>query len=199
MSEQRTEEWYQARLGKVTASRASDVLATVKSGEAAVRKNYKIQLLCERLTGKKEETFESDAMRWGIEQEPFARIAYEAQTGQIVQEVGFIVHNDLMAGCSPDGIVDDGQIEIKCPNTATHVETLMTGMPLKHIPQIQFQMWITGRPWCDFVSYDPRLPDNMSLYVERIPRDESYIQALEVAVRQFLAELAEIQSKLEGR
>jgi hypothetical protein len=186
---QGTPEWFAARCGLATASKFKDVLATIKSGEAATRRNYRAQLVCERLTGTVQESFQNEAMRWGTDNEPFARIAYEAR-GNIVQEVGFIRHASLMAGASPDGFVgDEGSIEIKCPNTATHIDTLLNGMPPDHIPQVQGQMWIAERAWVDFVSYDPRLPENMQLYVQRIHRDEDYIKNLEKEVAKFLAEV----------
>jgi hypothetical protein len=186
---QGTPEWFAARCGLATASKFKDVLATIKSGEAATRRNYRAQLVCERLTGTVQESFQNEAMRWGTDNEPFARIAYEAR-GNIVQEVGFIRHASLMAGASPDGFVgDEGSIEIKCPNTATHIDTLLNGMPPDHIPQVQGQMWIAERAWVDFVSYDPRLPENMQLYVQRIHRDEDYIKNLEKEVAKFLTEV----------
>jgi putative phage-type endonuclease len=187
--QQGTQEWFQARCGLATASRFRDILATIKSGEAASRRNYRAQLVCERLTGTMQDAYQNEAMRWGTDNEPFARIAYEA-SGNIVQEVGFIKHPTLMAGASPDGLVgDDGAVEIKCPNTATHIETLLHGMPADHIPQVQGQMWITGRAWVDFISYDPRLPEKMQLHVQRIERDEEYIKTLEKEVAKFLAEI----------
>jgi hypothetical protein len=197
--QQGTQEWFAARCGLATASRFKDILATVKSGEAAGRRNYRAQLVCERLTGTPQETFTNAAMQWGTDNEPFARIAYEAR-GNIVQEVGFIKHETLMAGASPDGYVgEEGGIEIKCPNTATHIDTLLNGMPPDHKPQIQGQMWITGRKWVDFISYDPRLPEHMQLYVQRIERDETYIQTLEKEVAQFLAEVDETINQLNRK
>lgn len=187
--QQGTQEWFQARCGLATASRFKDILATIKSGEAASRRNYRAQLVCERLTGVIQDAYQNEAMRWGTDNEPFARIAYEA-SGNIVQEIGFIKHETLMAGASPDGFVgDDGAVEIKCPNTATHIDTLLNGMPTDHIPQVQGQMWITGRAWIDFISYDPRLPENMQLHVQRIERNEEYIKTLEKEVTKFLAEV----------
>lgn len=197
--EQRTEEWFKQRLGKVTASRAADVLAKLKTGgEAATRKNYKAQLVCERLTGKPQEMFESEPMKWGTEQEPFARLAFEAKTGLIVEECGFLEHFDLMAGASPDGLIGDTDtLEIKCPNTATHIETLTLGKaPEKYIPQIQFQMWITQRERCHFVSYDPRLPENLQLFIKVVERDNAFIAQLEREIRQFLSEVDEICNQL---
>lgn len=190
-AEQRTPEWFAARLGRATASRFADVLATIKSGEAAARKNYRAQLICERLTNQMEEGFESEAMRRGTESEPLARVRYELATGLTVVEAGFCQHDELMAGCSPDGFVgEDGLIEIKCPNTATHIETVLAGkMPSGHLPQVQGQMWITGRQWCDFVSFDSRLPEHLQLFVQRVERDEKYIASLAEAVSDFLGEV----------
>jgi putative phage-type endonuclease len=190
--EQRTDEWYAARLGLATASNFGKVLAKIKTGEAADRRNYRAQLVIERLTGNRQEGYSNAAMQWGTEQEPFARIAYMADRGVDVQEVGFIQHETLMAGCSPDGLIGaDGLIEIKCPVSATHIETLKTQhMPLEHMPQVQGQMWIAGREWCDFVSYDPRMPEKLQMFVQRIPRDEQYIKALSFEIERFLEEVA---------
>lgn len=190
--EQRTEEWYSARLGKVTASRVADVVAKTKSGYSTSRANYMAQLLCERLTKVKGESFQSSAMVWGVEQEPNARSAYEAETGLLVVETGFIPHPDIeWAGASPDGLVsDEGLVEIKCPIPATHIDFLMTGkIPSNYETQMQWQMACTGRLWCDYVSYDPRLPANMQLKIVRIPRNQIYISELEREVSMFLSEL----------
>lgn len=190
--EQRTDEWYAARLGRATASNFGKVLAKIKTGEAADRRNYRAQLVIERLTGNRQEGYSNAAMQWGTEQEPFARIAYMADRGVDVQEVGFIQHAALMVGCSPDGLIAaDGLIEIKCPVSATHIETLKTQhMPLEHMPQVQGQMWIAGREWCDFVSYDPRMPEKLQMFVQRIPRDDQYIKALAFEIERFLEEVA---------
>ena len=191
-SDQRTEDWYAARLGKVTASRFRDAIASLKSGAPAqAQRDYLTELVVERLTQQPIQRFQNAAMNWGTEQEPAARAAYERATGRIVEETGFVAHDTLMAGCSPDGLVDwDGLIEIKCPfNTANHIETLLNGMPADHIPQVQGQMWITGREWCDFVSYDPRMPAELQLHVQRIQRDEAFIADLERRVTSFLAEV----------
>lgn len=190
--EQRTDAWFEARLGRATASNFGKVLAKIKTGEAADRRNYRAQLVIERLTGNRQEGYSNAAMQWGTEQEPFARIAYMADRGVDVQEVGFIQHATLMAGCSPDGLIAaDGLIEIKCPVSATHIETLKTQhMPLEHMPQVQGQMWIACREWCDFVSYDPRMPEKLQMFVQRIPRDDQYIKALAFEVERFLEEVA---------
>ena len=189
---QRSEDWYTARLGKATASRFRDAIAALKSGAPAqAQRDYLTELVVERLTQQPIQRFQNAAMNWGTEQEPAARAAYERVTGRIVEETGFVAHDTLMAGCSPDGLIDwDGLIEIKCPwGTANHIETLLNGMPAEHIPQVQGQMWITGREWCDFVSYDPRMPAELQLHVQRIQRDETFIADLERRVTSFLQEV----------
>lgn len=188
---QQTEEWFAKRLGKATASKFKDVLATIKTGEAATRRNYRAQLVVERLTGQKEEGYTNAAMAWGNETEPLARIAYECRTGLIVEQADFIDHPHLMAGASPDGLIgEDGGLEIKCPHqSAVHIETIQSGMPSEHMAQVQGAMWITGRKWWDFVSYDPRMPEHLQLYVQRIERDDKYIADLEAKVTQFLKEV----------
>ena len=199
--EQRTEEWFAARLGKVTASRVADVLAKIKSGESASRKNYKMELVVQRLTNKVGESFTNAAMEWGTEQEPFARMAYEAHTGTFVKEEGFVDHPTIEGfGCSPDGIVGEGLIEIKCPNTANHIETVLESKaPSKYIPQMQCQMACTGAKWCDFVSFDPRVPEDLQLFVVRVERDQEYIDSMEVEVKQFLSEVLDLFNQLKAR
>ena len=196
--EQRSEEWFQARLGKVTASRVVDVLAKIKSGESASRRNYKIQLVSERLTGERQETYVNQAMQDGIDREQFARDRYVQQFGE-VEEVGFIQHPTLEAGASPDGLVGtDGIIEIKCPMGSTHTETLMTQeVPSKYVPQIQFQLLVTGRKWCDFVSYNPMFPENLQVFVRRVFANKEYQQELEDEVKQFLKEVDDVINKLK--
>ena len=196
--EQRSEEWFQARLGKVTASRVADVLAKIKSGESASRRNYKIQLVSERLTGEKQETYINQAMQDGIDREFYARERYVQQHGE-VEEVGFIQHPTLEAGASPDGLVgDDGLIEIKCPLGTTHTETLMTQeVPSKYMPQIQFQLLVTGRKWCDFVSFNPMFPEHLQLFVKRVDADPVYQKELEVEVGKFLDEVNDVINKLK--
>jgi putative phage-type endonuclease len=199
--EQRTEEWFSARLGKVTASRVADVLAKIKSGESASRKNYKMELVVQRLTGKPQESFINAAMEWGTEQEPFARMAYEAHTGTFVKEEGFVDHPTIEGfGCSPDGLVGEGLIEIKAPNTANHIETVLENKaPSKYIPQMQCQMAVTGAKWCDFVSFDPRVPEDLQLFVVRVERDQEYIDSMEVEVKQFLSEVLDLFNQLKAR
>ena len=200
--EQRTEEWYAIRLGRVTASRVADVIAKTKTGYGASRANYMAELICERLTGTKGEPFVSSAMMWGTETEPQARAAYEAKLGDLVTEVGFVPHASLGgSGASPDGLVDvDGLVEIKCPQTATHMDTLLTEtVPAKYVTQMQWQMACTGRKWCDFVSYDPRLPERMQLFVKRVPRDDVFIEQLEREITSFIKEMDEKIAKLEEK
>lgn len=189
--QQRSDEWFKERLGKATASRFKDVMATVKYGEASARKNYRAELVAERLTGAKEEGYTSASMQWGIDNEDTARLRYELLTGNTVEECGFFQHSDLMAGASPDGLVnDDGCLEIKCPNTATHIETLKTGnVPSQYFWQVTGQMLMTGRKWCDFVSFDPRMPDNAQIFVKRVYRDKEYISQLEEELFKFLEEV----------
>ena len=196
--EQRSEEWFQARLGKVTASRVADVLAKIKSGESASRRNYKIQLVSERLTGERQESYINQAMQDGIDREQFARERYVQQYGE-VEEVGFVKHPTLEAGASPDGMVgDDGILEIKCPMGSTHTETLMTqDVPSRYIPQIQFQLLVTDRKWCDFVSYNPMFPEHLQVFVKRVEADTVYQKELESEVKQFLSEVDNVINKLK--
>ena len=189
---QGTDEWFAARLGKVTASRVADVIAKTKTGYSTSRDNYMAQLVCERLTGQKGESFSNSAMQWGTETEPQARAAYSAARFEIVEEVGFVNHPTIeAAGASPDGLVGDlGLIEIKCPNTATHIETLLSQtVPTKYFTQMTWQMICTGRHWCDFVSYDPRLPAELQLFIKRVEYDPVYGAMLEKEVISFLKEL----------
>lgn len=196
--QQRSPEWFRARCGLVTASRFADVMAKIKNGESAGRRNYRAQIVCERLTGQPADTYTNAAMQWGTEIEPMARAAYENITGELVEETGFIKHPDLLAGASPDGLIgNEGLIEIKCPNTATHIDTLLNGVPPGHIPQVQGQLWITGRKWCDFVSFDPRMPENLRFFSHRVLRDESYIEALSKEVALFIAEINTVIQKLQ--
>jgi putative phage-type endonuclease len=192
MIEQRSDQWFAARIGKVTASRVADVLAKTKSGYSTSRDNYMAQLVCERLTGQREEFFTSAAMQHGTDTEPLARAAYESLKDVLVDEVGFVPHPSIiMAGASPDGLVgDNGLLEIKCPNTATHIDTLLSQtVPGKYNTQMQFQMACTDREWCDFVSFDNRLPEELQLFVKRVPRDNMYIRLMEDEIVKFLNEL----------
>lgn len=197
--EQRSDEWFAARLGKVTASKVADVIAKTKTGYSASRENYMAQLICERMTGQKQESFTNSAMEWGTATEPLARAAYEAHANVLVNEVGIIDHSFLpMCAASPDGLVDiDGMLEIKCPNTATHFDTLLTGsVPAKYIAQMQWQMACANRLWVDFVSFDPRAPEGLQFFVKRVDRDDAYIQGLEAEVHKFLMELEQRIEKL---
>ena len=190
--DQRSEEWFKARLGKVTASRVADVIAKTKTGYSASRENYMAQLVVERMTNTQAESFTNAAMQWGTDQEPFARAAYEVQQNVLVDETGLVDHPTIeMAGASPDGLVgEDGLVEIKCPNTATHIDTLLTQtVPGKYITQMQFQMACTGRQWCDFVSFDPRMPAKAQLFVKRVQRDDGFIKEMEQEITKFLAEV----------
>jgi putative phage-type endonuclease len=192
LMEQGTEAWFNIRIGKVTASRVADVLAKTKTGYSTTRDNYMAQLVCERLTGQKGESFTNAAMQHGIETEPLARAAYEARYDVLVDEVGFVSHPTIeMSGASPDGLVgEDGLIEIKCPNTATHIETLLSeSVPNKYYTQMQFQIACTGRKYCDFVSFDNRLPTELQMFVKRVPRDDMYIRLIEDEIVKFLGEL----------
>jgi putative phage-type endonuclease len=199
MMEQGTEEWFTIRIGKVTASRVADVIAKTKTGYSATRDNYMAQLVCERLTGQKGDSFSNAAMQHGTETEPLARLSYKVTQNVLVDEVGFVPHPTIeMAGASPDGLVgEDGLLEIKCPNTATHIETLLSqSVPGKYNTQMQFQMACTGRQWCDFVSFDNRLPEELQLFVKRVPRDTVFIRLIEAEIIQFLAELDDKINKL---
>jgi putative phage-type endonuclease len=200
--EQRTEEWFAARIGKVTASRVADVIAKTKTGYSASRDNYMAQLICERLTGQKGESFTNAAMEWGTQTEPLAKSAYENARNLLVKEVGFINHPRIeMSGASPDGLVaEDGLVEIKCPNTATHIDTLLSGkVPTKYITQMQWQMLCCQRKWCDFVSFDNRLPEHLQLFVQEVEFDQEYCAMLEKEVIQFLAELDSKVAKLKEK
>ena len=192
MNTQRSPEWFTERCGKVTASRMADVCAKTKTGYGASRDTYMAQLLVERLTGKPMDTYQNAAMLYGIEHEADARDAYEFYTGKTVWPCGFVSHPTIeMSGASPDGLVNRaGLIEIKVPNTSTHLDTLLTSIiPLKYIHQMQWQMACTGRKWCDFVSFDPRLPPHLQLFVQRIKCDKHTVGFLESEAAKFLAEL----------
>jgi putative phage-type endonuclease len=200
--EQRSTEWFAVRLGKVTASRVADVIAKTKTGYSTSRDNYMAQLVCERMTGTQGESYNNAAMQWGTDQEPLARAAYEAVADVLVDEIGFVVHPTIVnAGASPDGLVGDvGLIEIKCPNTATHIDTVLSDkVPSKYITQMQWQMATTGRKWCDFVSFDPRMPEGLQLFIQRVDFDAEYVKMLEAEITGFLAELETKIEKLNER
>jgi putative phage-type endonuclease len=195
MIQQRTPEWYAQRLGKATASRISDVVARTKTGWSALRVNYAADIIAERMTGRPCANYVSAPMQWGIDHEDEARLVYADRCGQIVQAAGFLDHPEVAwSGASPDGYVDsDGLVEIKCPNIATHLDRLLSEpgqIDGAHVLQMQWQMACTGRSWCDYVSFDPRLPESMQLHVERVFRDTSQIIELETQVTRFLAEIA---------
>jgi putative phage-type endonuclease len=200
--EQRSDDWFAARLGKVTASRVHDLLAQTKSGYSTSRKNYMMELMVERLTGVRQEGYTNAAMQHGIDNEPIAREEYEKRINPscLVHEVGFIEHPKIkMFGCSPDGLVgSEGLVEIKCPNTAQHVETILHGFPPRYKAQIQSQMACTNRAWCDFVSYDPRMPEPMQLVRLRMYRNDEYIETMETEVKDFLKELDEMIVAIEA-
>jgi putative phage-type endonuclease len=193
MMEQRTDDWFTARLGKVTASSLYKVLAKTKTGYGADRGNYMTQLVLERVTGTKADSYTNAAMQWGIDQEPFARAAYEASRGVMVDEVGFIPHPTIAAaGASPDGLVgDDGMVEIKCPDSKTALECWLAENPVesKYFAQMQWQMRCANRSWCDYVVFDPRMPAKAQLFVVRVLRDDKWLADVESEVIKFLAEV----------
>lgn len=196
---QGTQEWHAQRLGKVTASRVADVIAKTKTGYSTSRENYMVELALERLTGCREDGYTNAAMAWGTETEPMARAAYEAHTDLLVTEVAMVPHPAIaMTGASPDGLVNaDGLVEIKCPNSATHIQTLRSKKPAgKYVTQMMWQMSCTGRAWCDFVSFDPRMPDGLQLFVTRVNRDDKVIAELEAEVETFLGDLDALVTEL---
>jgi putative phage-type endonuclease len=197
--EQRSAEWFAVRCGKVTASRVSDVIAKTKSGWGASRANYMAQLIAERLTGEVADSYSNSTMQWGIDHEDEARVAYEFYENAKVQEIGFVQHQNLESGASPDGLVgDDGLIEIKCPNTATHIQTLLDQkIPQKYETQMLWQMECTERKWCDFVSYDPRMPEDLKGYVKRFERDDKRLDEIRTMVADFIGELEDKLTALE--
>lgn len=201
--EQGSPEWLAARVGRVTASRIADVMAKGKGGEAQTRLNYKWQLVAEVMTGQsQEDRFFSQAMAWGVEQEPFARAAYEIQTGGLVENVGLVAHPSIpRCAASPDGLVGlDGLLEIKCPKTPTHLEYMEKGaIPGHYQLQMLWQMACTGRQWVDFATFDPRLPEELQLFVMRFPRDQARIDAIEAEVQKIWNEIDEIIETLRKR
>ena len=198
---QGSQEWFEQRLGKATASRIADIISKTKTGYSTSRENYCVELALERITGKRQESFTNDAMRWGTETEPLARAAYEARTGAIVDECPMVSHPTIaMSGASPDGCIEsDGLLEIKCPNSATHIKTMLSGKPDgKYITQMTWQMACTGRAWCDFASFDPRFPQHLQLFVVRVMRDDVMVKSLEKEVIEFLSELDATVSTLNN-
>ena len=201
MTEQRTDSWFQARCGKVTASSVYKVMAKTKTGYGADRDNYKAQLVVERLTGQPAKTYSNAAMEWGVQTEAEARAAYEASMGVLVTEVGFMPHPTIeMCGASPDGVVGDGLVEIKCPETATMIDQLLTRkIPDKYFKQMQLQMKCADKKWCDFVVYDPRMPESMQMFVARVERDERFIAEMEAEIVKFLAEVDSTVTQLKAQ
>jgi predicted phage-related endonuclease len=200
--EQRSDAWKKARAGRLCGSRAADMLATIKSGEAAARRDLRVQLVCERLTGvPQEDTFVNAAMQWGIDCEPLAFAAYEALTGNIAQRSGFCAHTDLLIGCSLDGHIDDfgGILELKCPKSATHYRYLKEGKaPADYLPQITHNLWVTGAEWCDFVSFDPRMPLNLQTFYVRVTRADVDLRGYVEKALAFLAEVDREVSAAKG-
>ena len=199
MIAQGSPEWFAQRLGKLTASKMADVLAKTKTGPSASRQNYLAQLVCERLTGKVAESYSNDAMKRGTELEPVARAAYEANTGEIVTLAEFVTHpNNEMVGASPDGLIGAaGLLEIKCPGAPAHIEVLKHGLPAKYKPQVQTQLWVTGRDWCDFVSYHPDFPEALQLSIHRVNADKEYHAMLSTESAAFLLEVQNEVSALK--
>lgn len=198
---QGSEEWKQSRCGYATASRVADIMAKTKSGESASRRNYLMQLVCERLTGTVEESYTSAEMLRGIELEPVARSEFEVRHGILIDECGSVKHPEIeWFSASPDGMVDNhGLIEIKCPNTAQHIALLLSGeIPGKYQWQMRAQMACTGRDWVDFVSYDDRVPANIMLATKRFHRDEEKEKEMLEEVKRFLFEVEEMTEKLRG-
>jgi predicted phage-related endonuclease len=202
---QGSDEWKQARAGKATGSRSDAILAIIKSGEAAARRDYRVQLVTERLTNAPaEDGFVSKDMQWGTDQEPFARMAFEALTGNVVAEAGFAYLPDIQAGCSVDGFVHEGDktgiLECKCPKSATHIKYLQAGvLPSDYLAQVTHNAWITGADFVDFVSFDPRFPANLQLFHVRVPVAMLSIETHEKEVLKFLAEVDELEASLRRR
>ena len=190
---QRSAEWFAARAGRLTGSVAKDVFATIKSGEAAARRDLRTRLVVERLTGRpQEDDYQNADMRRGIELEPAARLAYEAASGNLVEQTGFLAHLDLPVGCSLDGHVGDfaGIVELKCPRSARHLTYLKADtLPVEHKYQVIHNLFVSGAQWCDFVSFDPTWPEHLQLAVIRVERDAKEIASYEFAIRQFLKEV----------
>lgn len=194
-------EWLAARIGKVTASRVADVIAKTKSGPSASRDAYLGELVAERMTGQQYESFSNADMQRGNDLEPIARAAYEIHSDVMVEQVGLVMHPTIAdTGASPDGLVlADGLVEIKCPRTHVHIDYMLKGKPpSKYVPQMAWQCACTGRVWCDFASFDPRMPEELQLFVVRYTPDPAYLRELEAEVSVFLAEVAATVSKLEG-
>ena len=202
-ADQRSPAWFQARAGRLTGSRASDMLATIKSGEAAARRDYRMQLVTERLTGQpQDDGFVNAAMQRGIEMEPLALAAYEAVTGNVAIRTGFLSHVTHLAGCSLDGHVDNfaGIVELKCPKSATHLRYLNEGvLPREYLPQVTHNAWIAGAEWVDFLSYDDRFPADLQVFYVRVLSKDLDIEKYEKSALAFLAEVDESVNVLMGR
>jgi predicted phage-related endonuclease len=192
-AEQRSPAWFLARLGRLTGSRAGDMLATIKTGEAAARRDLRTQLVVERLTGTvQEDGFINPAMQWGIDQEPAAFAAYEARTGLVATRTGFLSHTRLMIGCSLDGHVGDfeGICEFKAPKSATHLKYLRGKiLPIDYLPQVRHNLFVTGAAWCDFMSFDPRFPAGLQTFLVRVQASDLDMGAYARSVDAFLAEV----------
>lgn len=202
MVEQRSDEWFAMRAGKVTASRIADVMAKTKTGYGAGRANYMADLIAERLTGQAKQGFSNAAMQWGTDTEPQARSMYELENGVEVEEIAFVPHPEIEnTGASPDGLVGErGLVEIKCPNTATHIETLRgASIDRKYMLQMHWQMICCERDWCDFVSFDPRMPIEMQMHIQRVERDDELCKEIVGEVTTFLAELDEMERELRAK
>ena len=200
--QQGTDEWHQLRLGKVTASRVADILAKTKTGASASRQNYLIELALQRATKVIEPSYTNSAMEWGTATEPQARVAYEVASHNFVDQVAFVDHPTIeWFCCSPDGLVgNEGLIEIKCPNSATHWEYYKSKEPpKKYWIQMQAQMAVTGRKWCDFVSFDPRMPERSQLLIVNVPRDSEFILFMEAEIKQFLNEVQTEVTLMENK
>ena len=215
--EQGSREWHEARSGRITASRAADVMAFTQEGvyktgpkkgqpkpvrELKARSDYRAELVAEILSGQPSPNIRAAALAWGQDVEAAARVAYEADRGIFVTRVAIVQHPSLPhVSCSPDGLVDDdGMVQIKAPhNTANHIDALTDGVPAEHLPQMQFELWVTGRKWNDFISFDPRMPEHMALYVERVERDEAYIAALAAECAKFWESVQRIVTALRKR
>jgi putative phage-type endonuclease len=198
--EQRSTDWHTARLGMLTGSRAAAAFTPLKSGgESAARRNLRLQLVLERITGQSQDgDYVSADMQRGIDLEPDACAAYEALTGTLVTPVGFVAHDTLAAGCSPDGLTDDGLIEIKCPKAATHLDYVRGGLPAEYRWQITHGLWLTGAAWADFVSYHPAFPSALQLQVTRLYARDLDLAAYELAVRLFLTEVERELAQLQA-
>jgi predicted phage-related endonuclease len=200
--EQRSEAWYSARAGVLGASSAADMLARVKTGEAAARRDLRARLVVEKLTGQPvEDTYKNADMQRGIDLEPLARTAYEALTGELVDQVGFVKHDTLPIGCSPDGVIGDfeGGIEIKAPRLATHLAYWRGGkVPAEYLPQLTHTLFVTGADWWDFVSYAPQFPEPLRLFVVRLTREDVDLKAYELALSLFLSEVERDEAEVRA-